>query len=264
MTVIDLNAELDTLRPMILNLARRFLGRGLDLDDLVGAANLALVEAARTFEPDGRASFKSYASHRVRGALIDAVRAARMIHVPKNYLGPSGARRAGPAADDARAMLARHFLNESQLGETSLSDLAVDYRYNTEPLPQEYPPMSRLNGTLDHPPATEPAPEAGRCPGCGKRYKSASTKRCYKPGCPRSGFPPKGTTRGPRKGKAMPKPPAPAPVPAPSVPRPQPRAMIAVDLGAETATMTTIATLLGGLHPSSRVRVLTWLTAAFN
>jgi RNA polymerase sigma factor for flagellar operon FliA len=42
--------------------------------DLVGAAELGLVQAARSYDPSRRASFATFAYYRVRGAILDEVR----------------------------------------------------------------------------------------------------------------------------------------------------------------------------------------------
>ena len=58
-------------------LANQF-SRGLpsqaDQDALESDALLALLRAARSFDPDHGTSFKTYAGHRIRGAMIDGVR----------------------------------------------------------------------------------------------------------------------------------------------------------------------------------------------
>lgn len=65
--------HLDLVRQIALALRRR-LATGACVDDLVGAGNLGLVEAARRFEPS-RGSFVTFARHRIRGAMIDGLRA---------------------------------------------------------------------------------------------------------------------------------------------------------------------------------------------
>lgn len=52
-----------------LSIARRFEGRGVDLDDLVAVAELGLVRAANRFDPDLGASFSTFATHVVTGEL---------------------------------------------------------------------------------------------------------------------------------------------------------------------------------------------------
>jgi RNA polymerase sigma factor FliA len=55
---------------------RRLLPPGVDVDDLVGAGNLGLVEAARRFDPARGTSFHTFATHRIRGAIRDSLRQA--------------------------------------------------------------------------------------------------------------------------------------------------------------------------------------------
>jgi RNA polymerase sigma factor for flagellar operon FliA len=50
------------------------LPSGVSFDDLVGAGNLGLVEAARRFNPAKGASFVTFARHRIRGAITDSLR----------------------------------------------------------------------------------------------------------------------------------------------------------------------------------------------
>src|SRR5690242_21020720 len=50
------------------------LPRHLDTDDLVGAGSLALVQAARAFDPALGVPFARFASTRIRGAMIDHMR----------------------------------------------------------------------------------------------------------------------------------------------------------------------------------------------
>jgi RNA polymerase sigma factor for flagellar operon FliA len=64
---------LDLVKQMALALRRR-LAPGASVDDLVGAGNLGLVEAARRFDPS-KASFGTFARHRIRGAMTDSLRA---------------------------------------------------------------------------------------------------------------------------------------------------------------------------------------------
>ncbi len=48
---------------------------GYDLDDLQGAAHVGLIEAARSWDPDRGVPFAAWASTRIRGAIIDDLRA---------------------------------------------------------------------------------------------------------------------------------------------------------------------------------------------
>ena len=71
----------DRLVRMHLGLVRKIawhtharVSTALDIEELVQIGMIALIEAARTFEDRGQASFSTYASIRVRGGMIDALR----------------------------------------------------------------------------------------------------------------------------------------------------------------------------------------------
>ena len=62
---------------LVIPIARSFQKRlpsSVDFDDLVGAGNLGLVEAARRFDPAQGTSFGAFAQHRIRGAITDSLR----------------------------------------------------------------------------------------------------------------------------------------------------------------------------------------------
>jgi RNA polymerase sigma factor FliA len=62
---------------LVIAIARNFQHRlppSVDFDDLVGAGNLGLVEAARRFDPARGTSFGAFARHRIRGAITDSLR----------------------------------------------------------------------------------------------------------------------------------------------------------------------------------------------
>ena len=63
--------------PMVKRIAVHLQGRlpdGIETDDLVQAGLIALLDAARQYTPEKGASFETYASIRVRGAMLDEVR----------------------------------------------------------------------------------------------------------------------------------------------------------------------------------------------
>lgn len=62
---------------LVIPIARNFQRRlppSVDFDDLVGAGNLGLVEAARRYNPARGTSFDTFARHRIRGAIGDSLR----------------------------------------------------------------------------------------------------------------------------------------------------------------------------------------------
>ena len=63
--------------PMVRAVARRIhrtLPRHIELDDVISAGYLGLVDAARKFEHGRQTQFRSYAEFRVRGAILDSLR----------------------------------------------------------------------------------------------------------------------------------------------------------------------------------------------
>lgn len=75
------DAAADALVTAHLGLVRRLawhvhsrVSSAIDVEDLVQIGTIALIEAARTFEDRGEASFATYATMRVRGGMIDALR----------------------------------------------------------------------------------------------------------------------------------------------------------------------------------------------
>jgi len=73
-------AELDLVDIIVRQVART-IGRGADVDDLLGAGREGLFDAARKFDSSRGVPFRAYANFRVRGAVIDGVR--RQASVPR-------------------------------------------------------------------------------------------------------------------------------------------------------------------------------------
>ncbi|MFC4727311.1 RNA polymerase sigma factor FliA [Coralloluteibacterium thermophilus] len=70
-TLIEQHAEL--VRRIAHHLAAR-LPASVEVDDLIQAGMLGLIEASRAFDAEQGASFETYASIRIRGAMIDEIR----------------------------------------------------------------------------------------------------------------------------------------------------------------------------------------------
>ncbi|WP_266159770.1 RNA polymerase sigma factor FliA [Dyella silvatica] len=63
--------------PLVRRIAYHLMGRlpaSVDVDDLVQAGMIGLLEAARNFATDRSASFETYAGIRIRGAMLDELR----------------------------------------------------------------------------------------------------------------------------------------------------------------------------------------------
>ncbi|HMR76776.1 MAG TPA: sigma-70 family RNA polymerase sigma factor [Polyangiaceae bacterium] len=101
----------------------RTLGRSIELDDLISYGREGLLEAARRFDADRGVPFRAYANFRVRGAVIDGVRA--LSHLPRRVHERLTAYQAATrfsegAAEDAFAQKQRAETREEaarQLGE---------------------------------------------------------------------------------------------------------------------------------------------------
>lgn len=75
--VADVDELVTTHLALVAHLVRDLAGRlphHVSRDDLTSAGMLALVQAARAFDPDRGVSFAGFASTRVRGALLDELR----------------------------------------------------------------------------------------------------------------------------------------------------------------------------------------------
>src|SRR5437764_393620 len=54
---------------LVVAVARRFAGRGLATDDLVGEGNLGLIRAATAYDPDFGTRFSTYAAYWIKEAI---------------------------------------------------------------------------------------------------------------------------------------------------------------------------------------------------
>jgi RNA polymerase sigma factor for flagellar operon FliA len=82
--VTDEAALLEKYQALVERIARRLVWRtGMQsaYDDLWSAGALALIEAARRYDPAKGATFATFAEHRVRGAMLDELRS--MDHLPR-------------------------------------------------------------------------------------------------------------------------------------------------------------------------------------
>ena len=59
---------------LVVHIAKKFQGRGIDLEDLVQEGAIGLIEAASRYSPGVGAPFSSFAKHRIAGAIGDAIR----------------------------------------------------------------------------------------------------------------------------------------------------------------------------------------------
>ncbi|MFN8104385.1 MAG: FliA/WhiG family RNA polymerase sigma factor [Acidimicrobiia bacterium] len=95
--------------------------RHVELDELVSAGTLGLVEAARRFDPDRGVRFEAFVAERVRGAIIDFLRSVDW--------APRSVRSAAKRIDEATTRLT------CELGRTpSSAELAADLEMSVDDL----------------------------------------------------------------------------------------------------------------------------------
>ena len=89
--------------PTVRYLARRIherLPQHVEIDDLISAGVLGLIDAFRKFDPEKKVQFRSYAQFRIRGAILDSLRTLDW--------SPRDLRRKGRAVEEAiRTLTAR-------------------------------------------------------------------------------------------------------------------------------------------------------------
>jgi len=98
----------DLVRRIAHHLAAR-LPASVEVDDLIQAGMMGLIEASRSYDADQGASFETYASIRIRGSMIDEIRRGdwvpRSVHrgsgVPATPLPPSAGWNRAAAAPPA-------------------------------------------------------------------------------------------------------------------------------------------------------------------
>jgi RNA polymerase sigma factor for flagellar operon FliA len=90
--------------PTVRYLARRIherLPQHVDLEDLISAGVLGLIDAFRKFDPEKKVQFRSYAQFRIRGAILDSLRTLDW--------SPRDLRRKGRAIEEAIRTLTSRF-----------------------------------------------------------------------------------------------------------------------------------------------------------
>lgn len=149
--------------PLARSIARRMHRRlppGVDLDDLVSAAVTGLLEAADRYDPSRSASFRTFASHRIRGAVVDALRGADWAPrtARRRVAGAAGARKAlterlgrAPTRDEVASELGitpdRLDRTDAELGRMQ-APLSLESELDHEPAGGADPAMSVIDEQL--------------------------------------------------------------------------------------------------------------------
>lgn len=80
----DAGGELAEInRPLVLNIASRFVGRGVDFEELCEAGNIGLVKAINTFDPERGCAFSTYAVPLIFGEIRRFLRDDGIIKVSR-------------------------------------------------------------------------------------------------------------------------------------------------------------------------------------
>lgn len=107
----------------------------VELGDLVGSGVMGLIKAVETFDPEREVKFETYAAHKIRGAILDELRALDWV--------PRSVRQKGRSLQKAYAQLA------SDLGRTPYDDEVAEHLGMTlvefEDLLSEVAPLTVLS-----------------------------------------------------------------------------------------------------------------------
>lgn len=143
----SLREHLPMVRLLALRLRER-LPQQVEMEDLISAGIVGLIDAMQKFDPEKKVQFRSYAQFRVRGAMLDSLRALDW--------GPRDLRRKGRAVEEAiRALSARQGKSPSE------SEIANEMGLELAAYQQLLGELSGLDlGSLNAVPADESGVEA--------------------------------------------------------------------------------------------------------
>jgi len=125
---------------------RPHLAPNVEFDDLVGAGSLGLIDAVRKFDARRTVKIESYAQHRIRGAILDSLRASD--DAPRSLRGKN--KKAEKSYHDLQAKLGRPPTNEEMAQDQTMSlekwyenvrelqAMGVEWLHPAEPNPQQY------------------------------------------------------------------------------------------------------------------------------
>ena len=90
---------------LVLGIARRYMNKGLSLEDLIQEGNIGLIKAVDKIDPEKEARFATYASFWIRQSILLAIaNQARIVRIPANVV------------DDIRKLNTTLFLLFKELG----------------------------------------------------------------------------------------------------------------------------------------------------
>mgnify|MGYP003675030660 FL=1 len=85
---LDRDAAVDRYAPMVKRVANQLAGRlpaNVDIGDLIQAGMIGLMDAMTRFDENGGAQFETFATQRVRGAMLDELRGSDWMPRPAHH-----------------------------------------------------------------------------------------------------------------------------------------------------------------------------------
>lgn len=82
-----LNELVEANLKFVVTIARKYQGRGLEMEDLIAEGNTGLIEAAQHFDPKAGFKFISYGVWWIRQAILSAISNNKLIRLPMNKVG---------------------------------------------------------------------------------------------------------------------------------------------------------------------------------
>lgn len=151
------NAIVTRHHGLVRRIARQIHGRlpqSVELDDLVSVGTVGLIESVARYNPSRGVPFETYARHRIRGAILDALRAVDWV--------PHSIRRKAQSIEQARRSL-RSALHRSPTEQEMATRLRIEVpAYRDLVLETEIRPLL----SLDAPAANDnPTPLVEQVPG---------------------------------------------------------------------------------------------------
>ena len=72
---------------LVVSVARRYVGRGMNFEDLIGEGNIGLIKATERFEPKFKTRFSTYATYWIKEAIMTAmINTSSTIRLPQNLV----------------------------------------------------------------------------------------------------------------------------------------------------------------------------------